>query len=106
MRNTVDADDRLRPGRHVRAVLTPRGGALLDLRPRRGRWYTLTPTAAFWWQRIQDGCTVGEASRAVVGKYQIPAEQAAADLAPLQARMLRKRLLTLASQRKSERSRR
>ena len=103
MHRTVYASDQLRPGRHVRAVLTPQGGALLDLRPRRGRWYTFTPTAAFWWQRIHDGCTVAEASRAVADEYGIPAGQAAADLDPFLVQMLRKRLLVLAIPRRTPR---
>jgi hypothetical protein len=106
MRNTMEADDRLLPSRHVRAVITPEGSALLDLRPRRGRWYTLTSTAGFWWQRIQDGCTSGEASQAVADEYGIPTEQAAADLAPFQAQMLRQRLLMPASRRRTARWRR
>ncbi|MBO0802127.1 MAG: PqqD family protein [Nocardiopsaceae bacterium] len=98
-------DERLLPSRHVRAIITSQGGAILDLRPRRGRWYTLTSTACFWWQCIQDGRTTGEASRAVAGKYEIPAQQAAADLAPFQAEMLRKRLLMPASRRRTARQR-
>jgi hypothetical protein len=98
MRNTVDTADRLVPGRHVRAVVTPQGGALLDLRPRRGRWYTLTSAAGFWWQRIQAGYSIAEASQAVADEYGIPAGQAAADLVPFQAEMLRKRLLVPAIQ--------
>ena len=75
MRNTVDTADRLVPGRHVRAVVTPQGGALLDLRPRRGRWYTLTSAAGFWWQRIQAGYSIAEASQALSWKLSAPVFQ-------------------------------
>jgi hypothetical protein len=104
--NTVRTGDRLFLSRRVRAVITPQGGALLDLRPRRGRWYALTSTAGFWWQCIQDGYTVGEASRAVADEYGIPPEQAAADIAPFQEQMLRKRLLRPASRRRTARRQR
>jgi hypothetical protein len=94
MRDSLNADSRLLPSRRVRATITEHGGMLLDLRERRGRWYALTPTAGFWWQRIQDGCTVGEASQAVANRYGIPPEQASADLRPFIAALLRKRMLT------------
>ena len=97
MRDTLNADSNLLPSRYVRATITEHGGMLLDLRERRGRWYVLTPTAGFWWQRIQDGCTVGEASQAVADRYGIPPEQATADLIPFIAALLRKRMLTPAS---------
>lgn len=94
MPDIANADDRLLPSRHVRATITEHGGMLLDLNERRGRWYALTPAAALWWQRIQDGCTTGQASQAVAGRYQIPPAQAAADLAPFIAALLQKRILT------------
>jgi hypothetical protein len=90
----LTADSRLLPSRHVRATITGQGGMLLDLRGRRGRWYALTPAACVWWQRIQDGCTTGQASQAVADRYGIPAGQAAADLAPFVETLLRKRMLT------------
>lgn len=90
----LNADSRLLASRHVRATITEHGGMLLDLRERRGRWYALTPTAALWWQRIQDGCTTGQASQAIADKYRITPAQAAADLAPFLATLLHKRLLT------------
>jgi hypothetical protein len=72
---------------------------LLDLRHRRGRWYALTPTAAFWWQRIQDGCTTGQACQAVGHRYGIPLSLVNADLAPFIETLVGKRLLTSARQR-------
>jgi hypothetical protein len=101
MPDTLNADSRLLPSRHVRATITEHGGMLLDLRSHRGRWYALTPTAAVWWQRIQDGCTVGQASQAVADRYGIPYEQAAADLRPFLATLLGKRMLTPARQHKN-----
>jgi hypothetical protein len=105
MPDILSADNRFLPGRHVRATITERGGMLLDLRERRGRWYAFTPAAALWWQRIQDGCTAGQASQAIADRYQIPPAQAAADLAPFIAALLRKRILTPVRQQKSTTSR-
>jgi hypothetical protein len=82
MPDILNTDSLLRPSRHVRATITEHGGMLLDLRHRRGRWYALTPTAAFWWQRIQDGRTTGQACQAVAHRYGIPLSLVNADLTP------------------------
>lgn len=100
MPDTLNADSILLPSRHVRATITEHGGMLLDLRRRRGRWYALTPTAGFWWQRIQDGCTTGQAGYAVANRYGISLSQADADLVPFIESLLRTRMLTPVRQRK------
>lgn len=81
-----------RPHRHLRLTLTDQGGMLLDLRGR-GRWFALSPSAALWWARVQDGAALPEAAAAVALRYGISVDQATADLEPFIAEMLCRRML-------------
>lgn len=66
----------LREGAH--AVLTDEGGAILD--EHSGRWTCLTPTASAAVMLLLASTTEEEAADRFAERYQIPGEQAAADV--------------------------
>jgi hypothetical protein len=88
-----DLTARLRPHRHVRAILADDGGMIFDLRGRRGRWYLLTPSGALWWRHVQHGTPPADATAAVARHYGVDITRAETDFRPFTDQVFRRRLL-------------
>lgn len=89
---------RLRAARYVHATITPDGGMLLDVRGR-GRWLVLPATAAAAWPHLACGAPAA-AIEAIRCRWDIPREQAAADVEAFAAGLAARRLLVPARNRR------
>jgi hypothetical protein len=80
-----DADGRLRPARHVRAVHVQQEMVLLDLR--RDRYYTLNRLGALIWTLLADGRSIVEIAATLSAEFDATSEIIASDVQRLIERL-------------------
>jgi hypothetical protein len=76
---------------HVRSVIDPDGAVLLDLRA--GTYLSLNVVGAEIWTRLEKGLSPGEIAAHLGEAYQLPAQQAEADVRGFLDQLRRRELI-------------